>query len=178
MSGHIGVSDKGKVTWLGEVCSQYHINGNCLKQPQPDSMVLHIASLQIKLGRILSERLFELPVDASNKPIGILLNDTIVHKMAENPFFIDDDKVFVCTKPATLNVLDMNTGEVIYVGPGRNHFTQNYYSIPRPPFKKHYPLSLKGSATDQLPDWNSRAKWLLPEGSEGRPLPLEVVPQK
>ena len=90
-----------------------------------------------------------------NKPVGILLNDTIIHKMAENPFFIDDGKVFVCTKPATLNVFDVNTGGVIYVGPGRAHFTTNYYSIPSPPYKKFYPMHFSDSASFQLPMWDN-----------------------
>ena len=124
-------------------------------------MVVRVGNLQIKLGRILSERLYELPVDQANNPIGVLLNDTIIHKMAENPFFIDSDKLFLCTKPATLNVFDINTGEVIYVGPGRNHFTQNYYSIPTPPYKQSYTLP--------LPQWSERQLWLEPQSANDRP---------
>jgi hypothetical protein len=127
-------------------------------------MVLRVAGLNIKLSRILSERLYELPVDPANKPIGVLLNDSIIHKMAENSFFVDEGRVYVCTKSATLNVFDINTGQVLYVGPGRNHFTQNYYSIPSAPHKKEYPMFQSDSMQMNVPFWDMKQRCIIQDG--------------
>lgn len=180
MTGHIGVSNSGKIAWFTDLCGRYHYTGGCLEKVNTDSMVLHMAGLSVKLGRILSERLYELPVDPSNRPKGVLANDTIIHKMAENPFFIDEDKVFVCTKPATLNVFDLNTGQVLYVGPGRNHFTQNYYSIPSPPHTKSYPTFgvYPDSSQVNVPFWDIKQNCIIQDGRTIRKLPAPVVPRK
>lgn len=69
---------------------------------------------------------------------GWLRNDSLLHKMASNAFYVTDDKVFISTDGPLLHVLDMNQMLHIYTGNGANHFMQNYYSIPNLPFRTEY----------------------------------------
>lgn len=64
---------------------------------------------------------------------GWLRNDSLLHKMASNPFYITDDKLFLSMEGPKLMVFDMNAMFHIYTGNGANHFSQNYYSVPNPP---------------------------------------------
>ena len=72
---------------------------------------------------------------------GWLRNDSLLHKMASNAFYITDDKVFVSTYGPTLHVLDMGQMLHIYTGNGANHFMQNYYAIPNLPFRTEFTSS-------------------------------------
>lgn len=67
-----------------------------------------------------------------------LRNDSLLHKMASNAFYVTEDKVFVSTEGPSLHVLDMNQMLHIYTGNGANHFMQNYYSIPNLPFRTEF----------------------------------------
>ncbi len=97
------------------------------------------------LGPIISDRLNELPI-VKGKPQGWIENDSIVHLMALNPFYVDEDKVFISTAPMKLNAFDLNSRNLLYYGPGRAHFTENYYSIPLQPYREE----LKAEALDSL----------------------------
>lgn len=69
---------------------------------------------------------------------GWLRNDSLLHKMASNPFYITDDKLFLSMEGPRLMVFDMNAMFHIYTGNGANHFSQNYYSVPDEPFKREF----------------------------------------
>jgi hypothetical protein len=69
---------------------------------------------------------------------GWLRNDSLLHKMASNAFYVTDDKVFISTDGPLLHVLDMNQMLHIYTGNGANHFMQNYFSIPNLPFRTEF----------------------------------------
>ena len=69
---------------------------------------------------------------------GWLRNDSLLHKMATNPFYITDDKVFLSFDKPLLMVFDMNLMFHIYSGNGANHFSQNYYSIPNAPYRVEF----------------------------------------
>ncbi|MFM1876827.1 MAG: hypothetical protein RL266_2564 [Bacteroidota bacterium] len=70
-----------------------------------------------------------------------LRNDSLLHKMASNSFYITDDKVFVSSDGPLLHVFDMNQMFHIYTGNGANHFMQNYYSIPNLPYRTEFTSS-------------------------------------
>lgn len=72
---------------------------------------------------------------------GWLRNDSLLHKMASNAFYITDDKVFISMDGPLLQVLDMNQMLHIYTGNGANHFMQNYYAIPNLPFRTEFTSS-------------------------------------
>jgi|GEM_PF-1152946 len=72
---------------------------------------------------------------------GWLRNDSLLHKMAGNAFYITDDKVFVSTYGPALHVLDMSQMLHVYTGNGANHFMQNYYAIPNLPFRTEFTSS-------------------------------------
>ena len=67
-----------------------------------------------------------------------LRNDSLLHTMASNAFYVTDDKVFVSTDGPLLHVLDMNQMLHVYTGNGANHFMQNYYAIPNLPFRTEF----------------------------------------
>ena len=69
---------------------------------------------------------------------GWIKNDSVFHKMASNPFFVSDDKLYISFTEPKLSVFDMNRVFHIYTGNGANHFTQNYYSIPNAPYRTDY----------------------------------------
>ena len=72
---------------------------------------------------------------------GWLRNDSLLHKMASNSFYITDDKVFISTDGPILQVLDMNQMLHVYTGNGANHFMQNYYAIPNLPIRIEFTTS-------------------------------------
>ena len=89
----------------------------------------------VPLGPIISHRLNELP-KKEGQYHGWVENDSIIHQMALNPFYVDEDKVFISTSPMKLNAFDLNSFQLLYYGPGRAHFTENYYSIPLAPYRE------------------------------------------
>lgn len=91
------------------------------------------------LGPIISHRLNELPMIRGNRQ-GWVENDSIIHIMALNPFYVDEDKVFISTAPMKLSAFDLNSRNLLYFGPGRSHFTENYYSIPLQPYREELKL--------------------------------------
>lgn len=87
------------------------------------------------LGPIISNRLNELPI-IKGKRQGLVENDSIIHVMALNPFYIDEDKAFISAAPMKLSAFDLNSMNLLYFGPGRSHFTENYYAIPLQPYRE------------------------------------------
>lgn len=63
-------------------------------------------------------------------------NDSILHKMATHPFYISDDRLFISFEGPLLMVFEMDQMYHIYSGNGANHFFQNYYAIPAPPYRE------------------------------------------
>lgn len=87
------------------------------------------------LGPVISDRLNELPI-IKGKHQGWVEKDSVIHKMALNPFYIDEDRVLISTSPMKLSAFDINSKDLLYFGPGRSHFTENYYSIPLQPYRE------------------------------------------
>jgi len=90
------------------------------------------------LEKFLVYELKEAQSDGSLPNSGWLRNDSLLHKMATNPFYVTDDKVFLSFDNPRLMVFDMNLMFHIYSGNGANHFFQNYFSIPNPPFRTEF----------------------------------------
>ena len=109
------------------------------EKPNDSSAVAFFLQVKINglfpLGPIISDRLNELPM-VKGKRQGLVENDSIIHQMALNPFYIDEDKVFISTAPMKLSAFDINSRNLLYYGPGRAHFTENYYSIPIQPYRE------------------------------------------
>jgi hypothetical protein len=93
---------------------------------------------EAELSRLISYQLKEAIVADRIPKSGWLKNDSILHKMANNPFYVSEDKVFISFDTPILSVFDMNQMFHIYTGNGANHFFQNYYSVPNAPFKTDY----------------------------------------
>lgn len=99
---------------------------------------------------------------------GWLRNDSLLHKMAANPFYITDDKLYLSFDNPLLMVFDMNRMFHIYTGNGVNHFMQNYYSVPNPPYRIEYdaaeysptgfPETSDGRSFEELISYSIKAK--------------------
>ncbi len=94
-----------------------------------------------ELGKLLKYELDGVIKSEKLPKSGWLRNDSLLHKMASNAFYITDDKVFVSIDGPLLQVFDMNKMFHIYTGNGANHFQQNYYSIPNLPFRTEFTSS-------------------------------------
>lgn len=73
---------------------------------------------------------------ANFKGKGWLRGDSLYHRMAKNPFYVDEDRLYLSQEDGILAVFDLSTARLIYAGKGANHFLQNYYSIPSAPYRK------------------------------------------
>jgi len=91
-----------------------------------------------ELGKLLKYELDDVEKRQALPKSGWLRNDSLLHKMASNSFYITDDKAFVSIEGPKLQVFDMNQMFHIYTGNGANHFMQNYYSIPNLPFRTEF----------------------------------------
>ena len=104
---------------------------------------------------------------------GWLRKDSLYHLMAENPFYVTDDKIYLSFDNPKLSVFDLNRMFHIYTGNGANHFHQNYYSIPNPPiinymdgdefFPEGFPSITKGRTTRELVAKTLEKKTAIPE---------------
>jgi hypothetical protein len=104
---------------------------------------------------------------------GWLREDSLYHLMAENPFYITDDKLFLSFDNPKLAVFDMNAMFHIFTGNGANHFHQNYYSIPNPPLRNYmdgdaffpegFPATKKGVSVIDLLSKNLDKQSAIPE---------------
>ena len=90
---------------------------------------------EAKLSKLISYQLEEAEKLNRLPKSGWLKNDSILHRMASNPFYVSEDKLFVSFEGPTLMVFDMNQMFHIYTGNGANHFFQNYYAIPSAPYR-------------------------------------------
>jgi hypothetical protein len=91
---------------------------------------------------------------------GWLRKDSLYHLMAENPFYVTEDKIFLSFDNPKLAVFDLNQMFHIYSGNGANHFHQNYYSIPNPPLRNYmdgdeffpegFPASTNGKSIEEV----------------------------
>jgi len=114
----------------------------------------------VKLAKLISYDLKDVLAMNRLPKSGWLKNDSLLHKMATNPFYITDDRLFISFNDPILMVFDMNQMFHIYTGNGANHFMQNYFSIPNPPrreemldvkyFPKDLPLTLSGQSLEKL----------------------------
>ncbi|MFT5309565.1 MAG: hypothetical protein ACI8VL_000453 [Bacteroidia bacterium] len=91
-----------------------------------------------KLSKLIHYDLKDARLKNQLSKKGWLKNDSALHKMASNPFFVSDDKLYISFTEPKLSVFDMNRVFHIYTGNGANHFTQNYYSIPNAPYRTDY----------------------------------------
>ena len=122
-----------------------------------------------RFGKLAKSASLEKLVDAELKEVmalnrlpksGWLRNDSIYHKMASNPFYVTDDRVYISLDGPQLNVFDINKMYRIYNGNGANHFFQNYHSIPNPPYRQYmddeeffpeeFPMSTNGASIEDL----------------------------
>lgn len=90
-----------------------------------------------KLGRLASYELAETKALNRLPGNGWLRRDSVYHKMAANAFYSTDDKLFLSFEEPKLEVIDLNLTYRIFTGRGVNHFYQNYYSIPNPPYRTY-----------------------------------------
>lgn len=112
------------------------------------------------LGKLVDAELKQLIALDRLPKSGWARNDSIYHKMASNPFYITEDRVHVSLDGPQLNVFDINQMYRIYNGNGANHFFQNYYAIPNPPYRQYmdddeffpegFPLSKDGTTIEDL----------------------------
>ncbi len=91
-----------------------------------------------KLNRFIKYYLDEKIAKKKLSEKGWLRNDSLLHKMASNPFYITEDKVYISFDNPTLSVFDLNRMFHVYTGNGANHFSQNYYSVPNAPYRVEY----------------------------------------
>jgi hypothetical protein len=104
---------------------------------------------------------------------GWLRKDSLFHLMAENPFYITEDKLYISFDTPKLTVFNLNQMMHIYTGNGANHFNQNYYSIPNPPLRSYmdgdeyfpegFPTTNNGGSIEQLVSGGLQKKTAIPE---------------
>ncbi len=130
-------------------------------------------SYTAELGKFLKYELDDAIKREKLHKSGWLRNDSLLHKMASNAFYITDDKVFISIDGPQLQVFDMIQMFHIYTGNGANHFQQNYYSIPNLPFRtefttpeyfpKKIPATENGRDFDIILAIAARLKTTIPE---------------
>lgn len=91
-----------------------------------------------ELGKLLKYELDEANFNNKLPTSSWLRNDSILHKMASNSFYITEDKLFLSFEGPILMAFDMNQMFHIYTGNGTDHFFLNYYAIPAPPIRIEY----------------------------------------
>ena len=126
LDGHIAVTNNGQTVaeWRTEA------SGNLSSKPQ---LTFFRAGRDPVVAQ--TEPSIEGELNQFNAK-GWLRGDSLYHRMAENPFFVDGDRLFLCQEEGILAVFDLNNLQVLYAGKGANHFLQNYHSIPSGPFRK------------------------------------------
>lgn len=169
LSGWVALSNDGKTI--------AHLLSEKDKKPLENSILtMYRNGRQSKSAAL--ERLvnYELQAAVASNRLpksGWLRNDSIYHKMAENPFYVTEDKLYLSFETPKLTVFNLNQMVHIYTGNGANHFNQNYYSIPNPPLRKYmdgdeffpegFPTSKKGEAIQKLISKNLGKKTAIPE---------------
>lgn len=152
LNGWVALNNNGRT-----IC---HLVTERGKEPLDESLfILYRDGKQI--GSAMQPRLvnYELQMARVNNKIprsGWLRKDSVFHQMAEHPFYVTEDKLFMSFDIPKLVVFDLNQLVQIYTGNGANHFAQNYYSLPNPPYRielesekyfpKGLPKTLKGKS--------------------------------
>lgn len=137
MNGYVGLSNDGQTVVnlntekdgaaLKHSLISFYRNGELFESAELDQLLKYELDEAIKYERLPSS--------------GWLKNDSLLHKMASNAFYVSDDKVFISFDGPLLKVFDMNRMFHIYTGNGANHFMQNYYSIPSLPLRTEFTTS-------------------------------------
>ena len=148
LNGWVALNNNGRT-----VC---HLVTERDKEPLDESLfILYRDGKQI--GSAMQPRLvnYELQMARVNNKIprsGWLRNDSVFHQMAEHPFYVTEDKLFMSFDNPKLVVFELNQLVQVYTGNGANHFTQNYYSLPNGPYRieleteEYFPKGLPNTA--------------------------------
>ncbi len=134
LNGYVGLSNDGRTivelstekngaALKGSIITLYR-NGEKFESVELNQFLKYELDEAIRYGRIPNS--------------GWLKNDSLLHKMASNPFYISDDRVYISFDGPILQVFDLNRMFHIYTGNGANHFMQNYHSIPQLPLRTEY----------------------------------------
>jgi hypothetical protein len=134
LHGWVGLSRDGQT--LAHLISE--LKGEALDQSQLAIYRNGNKFDKAKLSRLISYQLSDTKLRGQLSKKGWLKNDSVLHKMASNPFYVSEDKLFISFDDPKLSVFDLNKMFHIYTGNGANHFTLNYYSIPNAPFRTNY----------------------------------------
>lgn len=134
LHGWVGLSRDGQT--LAHLVSE--LKGEALDQSQLDIYRNGNKFDKAKLSRLISYQLKDAKLRNQLSKKGWLKNDSVLHKMASNPFYVSEDKLFISFDDPKLSVFDLNKMFHIYTGNGANHFTLNYYSIPTAPFRTDF----------------------------------------
>ena len=174
LNGWVGLSNNGQTI--------AHLITEKNKEPL-DKSILFMYRGGIKFDGAEMDRLvsYELQLTKVRNRLpksGWLRNDSLYHKMAEHPFYITDDKLFISFDEPKLAVFDMNKMFHIFSGNGANHFHKNYYSLPNPPlrsemdaeeyFPNGFPKTIKGKAFIQAMASDLRKSTAIPEEAKYR----------
>jgi hypothetical protein len=129
LNGHVALSNDGRTV--------AHLVSENASKPLNESVITFYRDGKVfdsvKLAKLISYELKETIALNRLPKSGWLKNDSLLHKMATNPFYITDDRLFISFDDPILMVFDMNQMFHIFTGNGANHFMQNYYSIPNAP---------------------------------------------
>jgi hypothetical protein len=90
---------------------------------------------KVKLERLVSYELADAKTMNKLPQSGWLRDDSLYHQMASHAFYTTEDKLYLSFDKPLLSVFDLNKMFHIFSGNGANHFYQNYYSLPNPPFR-------------------------------------------
>lgn len=134
LNGFVALSNDGRT--VVELCTEK--NGQALKRSVVSFFRNGEKFESVELSQFLKYELDEATRHGQIPISGWLRNDSLLHKMASNAFYVSDDRVFISFDGPILQVFDMNRMFHIYTGNGANHFMQNYYSIPQLPLRTEY----------------------------------------
>jgi hypothetical protein len=134
LSGYVGLSNDGRTivelrtekegAALKRSVITFYRNGEKFESAELNQFLKYELDEAIRYGRIPNS--------------GWLKNDSLLHKMASNAFYVTDDRVYLSFDGPILQVFDINRMFHIYTGNGANHFMQNYHSIPHLPLRTEY----------------------------------------
>ncbi|MCF8275844.1 MAG: hypothetical protein K9J17_03840 [Flavobacteriales bacterium] len=134
LNGFVGLSNDGKTI--------VHVQSEKNSLPLNKSILTFYRNGEkfdaAELGKLIKYELDDAVKKERLPRSGWLRNDSLLHTMASNSFYITDDKVFISTDGPLLHAFDVNEMFHVYTGNGANHFMQNYYSIPNMPFRSEF----------------------------------------
>lgn len=169
LNGYVGLSNDGSTV--------VHVQSEQLSKPLDNlTVTLFKDGKLVKAGNLPKLLKYELD-DAKQRQAlpksGWLRNDSLLHTMASNSFYVTDDKVFISTDGPLLHVFNLNQAFLVYTGNGANHFHQNYYAIPNLPirtelssseyFPKNIPSTINGREFSKILSSASKLEIAIPE---------------